>query len=82
MTGSLRSFVKKVGLDNLGKNIKSMNSGIVKISYCLRELKRKNYVKIKNVSRKRQKVELTELGKLMGKTCKILKSSRFNISSL
>jgi len=82
MKGSLRDFVKKIGLENLGKNIKSINSGIVKMSYDLRWLKRKNYVKIKSISRKRKKIELTSLGELMAKTCKILKSSGFDINSI
>jgi hypothetical protein len=79
MTGSLRNFVSKTGLESLGKNIKSMNSGIVKMSYSLRELKRKNYISVKNVSRKRQVIELTELGQLMAKTHKIMKSSGFKL---
>ena len=82
MTGSLRTFVKDVGLENLGKNVKSLNSGIVKMSHSLRELKRKEYVKIKNVSRKRQAVELTDLGRLMARTYKILKSNGFDINSV
>lgn len=81
MTGSLRSFVSKIGADSLGKNIKSMNSAVVKMSYSLRELKRKNYVKIKSTSRKRQVVELSELGQLMAKMYKILKNSGFKIKS-
>ena len=79
MTGSLKNFVKNVGIESLGKNIKSMNSGIVKMSHTLRELKRKNYVKARNVSRKRQVIELTDLGKLMANTYKILKNSGFKI---
>jgi len=80
MTGSLRNFVKDIGLENMGKNIKSQNSGVVKMSYTLRELKRKDYVKIKSVSRKRQVIELTDLGRLMARTYKILKSSGFDIN--
>ena len=82
MTGSLGNFVKKVGLESLGKNIKSMNSGVVKMSHSLRELKRKNYVRIKNVSRKRQVIELTNLGQMMARTYKILKNSGFDIESI
>jgi hypothetical protein len=82
MTGSLRSFVNKTGLESLGKNIKSINSGIVKMSHSLRELKRKNYVKIRSVSRKRQVIELTDLGRLMANTYKILKNSGFSINSI
>jgi len=82
MTGSLKNFVNNIGLSNFGKNVKSLNSGIVKMSHSLRELKRKNYVKIKNVSRKRQNVELTNLGELMARTCKILKSNDFDINSV
>ena len=77
MTGSLRNFVKNIGIENLGKNIKSINSGVVKMSHSIRELKRKNYIKVRNISRKRQVVELTELGNLMAKTYKILKNSGF-----
>jgi len=82
MTGSLKIFVKNIGLESLGKNIKSLNSGIVKMSHALRELKRKNYVKVKSISRKRQKIELTELGNLMARMYKILKSNGFSIGSL
>ncbi|MEM5872584.1 MAG: DUF6293 family protein [Candidatus Aenigmatarchaeota archaeon] len=79
-TGSLRSLVKDIGLETLGKNIKSINSGIVKMSHIIRELKRKNYVKVKNISRKRQVIELTDVGKLMAKTYKILKNSNLQLS--
>ena len=79
MTGSLRNFVNNIGLESLGKNIKSMNSGIVKVSHSIRELKRKNYVKIENLSKKRQRVELTGLGRLMARMYKILKSNEFEI---
>jgi len=82
MTGSLRNFVNNVGLSNLGKNVKSINSGIVKMSHSLRELKRKDYVKIKTVSRKRQNVELTDLGELMARTCRIIKVNDFDINSV
>jgi predicted transcriptional regulator len=82
MTGSLKNFVKNVGIESLGKNIKSLNSGIVKMSHSLRELKRKDYVKIKSVSRKRQVVELTDLGRLMARTYKILKSNGFDINTI
>ena len=78
MSGSLRHFVKKIDIKNLGK-IKSMNSAIVKMSYCIRELKRNHYITVKNLSRKRQKIELTKLGALAAKTYKILKEKRFSL---
>ena len=77
VSGSLRSFVNKIGIKNLGK-IKSINSAIVKISYCIRELKRNNYIIVKKISRKRQKIELTNLGALAAKTYKILKEKKFS----
>jgi len=77
MSGSLRSFVKKISIRNLGE-IKSINSAIVKISYCIRELKRNHYITVKNISKKRQRVELTKLGTLAAKTYKILKERKFN----
>jgi len=77
MSGSLRSFVKKINIKSLG-NIKTMNSAIVKMSYCIRELERNHYITVKNISRKRQKIELTNLGTLAAKTCKILKEKKYS----
>ncbi len=77
ITGSLRKFVNAIGLTKLG-DMKSLNSGIVKMSYCIRELKRNNYIKVKDVSRKQQKIELTRLGTLIAKTYKILKDEKFS----
>jgi hypothetical protein len=77
MSGSLRSFVKKIDIKNLG-GIKSMNSAIVKMSYCIRDLKRNNYIDVKSISKKRQKIELTRLGTLAAKTYKILKEKKFS----
>jgi len=71
VTVSLRELANGVGLKNLGK-INSIQSGIVKMSYCLRELERKKYVTIQNVSRKRQKLTLAESGEMMAKAMGIL----------
>ena len=75
--GSLRNFVKMIGLENLG-NMKSLNSGIVKMSYCIRELNRNHYITITNISRKQQKIKLTRLGEVIAKTYKILKDEKFS----
>ncbi len=75
--GSLRNFVMVIGLENLG-NMKSLNSGIVKMSYCIKELKRNHYIEIKGISRKQKKIELTKLGTLIAKTYKILKDEKFS----
>jgi predicted transcriptional regulator len=78
--GSLRSFVTNLGLEKFGK-IKSINSAIVSMSHCIRELKREQFIKVKTISRKRQKIEITDLGKLTAKAYKILKENKANLNS-
>jgi hypothetical protein len=80
MTGSLRYFVEKLDMIKLGSPIKSKNSAIVKMSYCLRELKRDQYVNISRVSKKRQKVVLTDIGRLVAKAYKVLKKYELNVN--
>ena len=80
MTGSLRYFVDELDILKLGK-IKSKNSAIVKMSYCFRELKRDNYVIISRVSKKRQKIVLTDLGKLVAKAYKIMKNHDYKVKN-
>jgi len=80
MTGSLRYFIDKLNILKLS-NLKSKNSAIVKMSYCLRELKTDQYINIARVSKKRQKVVLTDLGKLVAKAFKISKNHDYNIKN-
>jgi hypothetical protein len=79
MTGSLRYFVEELEMIKLG-SIKSRNSAIVKMSYCLRELKRDQYVNITRVSKKRQKIVLTDIGRLVAKAYKVLKKYELNVN--
>jgi len=81
ITGSLRSFVEKIGIEKFGK-IKSINSAIVSMSHCIRELRREQFIIVRTISRKRQKIEITELGKLTAKAYKILKENKFNLNSI
>ncbi len=69
----LRDMVKLIGVENLGK-VKTLQSGIVKMSYVLRDLKNKGYIEIKSVSRKRQEISLTEAGEIMARAVEILKN--------
>ncbi len=78
ISGSLRYFVNKLDILKFGK-IKSVNSAIVKMSYCLREIKRDHYVDISGISRKRQKVVLTDLGKIVAKAYKIMKKHDYKL---
>jgi predicted transcriptional regulator len=59
-------------------DIKSLNSNIVKMSYCIRELKRNHYIIVKSIGRKEQNIELTRLGTLIAKTYKILKGEKYS----
>jgi hypothetical protein len=68
----LRDLVKEIGVENLGR-VKTVQSGIVRMSYVLRELKSKGYINIKSVSRKRQEISLTEAGEIMARAVEILK---------
>jgi len=81
ITGSLRSFVNKLGMEKFGK-IKSINSAIVSMSHCIRELKREQFIVIKGVSRKRQRIEITDLGRLTARAYKILKENKVSLSSI
>jgi hypothetical protein len=81
ISGSLRSFVEKIGIEKFGK-IKSINSAIVSMSHCVRELKREQFITVKSISRKRQRVEITQLGKLTAKSYKILKENKFDLNSI
>jgi len=72
-TYSLEELVKKIGVKNIGE-IKSIQSGIVKMSYCLRELEAKGYITSETVSRKKQKLKLTESGEIMAKAVEILRN--------
>jgi hypothetical protein len=66
----LRDLVKEIGLKKL--EIKSEQSGIVKMSYCLRSLEGKGYIKIETVSRKKQKITMTEAGDIIANATRIL----------
>lgn len=77
MTGSLKKIVKSIGIENLN-GVKSLNSSIVKMSYCIRELKRNHYITVKSIGRKQQNIELTRLGTLIAKTYKILKGGKYS----
>ena len=79
--GTLKNFVGKLGIEKFGK-IKSVNSAIVSMSYCIRELKREQFITAKNISRKRQKIEITDLGKLTAKAYNILKENKVSLSSI
>jgi len=81
INGSLRNFVEKIGIAKFGK-IKSINSAIVSMSHCIRELKREQFITVKGISRKRQKIEITSLGKLTAKTYKIFKENKIDLNSL
>jgi len=71
VTAKLRDLVKKIGVENLGK-VKTIQSGIVKMSYCLRGLKEKGYINIETVGRKKQKISLTESGEIIARAVNIL----------
>ena len=68
---TLRRLVKSIGIEKLGK-IKTIQSGIVKISYSLRGLKDKGYIEIEKVSGKKQKITLTESGEVIARAVQIL----------
>lgn len=71
-TIKLREIVKDIGIDKFGK-IKTLQSGIVKMSYCLRSLRDKGYISIEPVGRKKQKLTLTEAGEIIARAVNILR---------
>ncbi len=71
VTTNLRRLVKSIGIEKLG-NVKTIQSGIVKISYSLRSLREKDYIEIEKVSGKKQRISLTESGEMIARAVEIL----------